>query len=77
MELSVDRRRVVDVAEAHAPFGLRHLVLVLDGPGARALADSGALRSVLPARSSVPPILFEVRDIEAVRSSLGLGSSVT
>jgi hypothetical protein len=74
IELSLDRRRVVDVAEAEAPFGLRHLVLVLDGPGSRALADSGALRSVLPARASVPPILFEIRDVDGVRASLGLGS---
>lgn len=66
-ELSVDRRRIVDVAQEPRANGLYTLFLILDGPDARALGDSGALGSVTPAKNSVPPILFEVRDPERVR----------
>lgn len=64
IELSVDRRRIVDVADTRTTRGLHHLVLVLDAPESRALADSGALRQLAPARESVPPVLFELRDVE-------------
>jgi len=70
VELSVDRRRVVDVASQSAPRGLHHLFLVLDAPHSRALADSGALRPVLPSREPVPPVLFEVRDPGPLRELL-------
>ena len=66
-ELSVDRRRIVDVADTKAVRGLHHLFLVLDAPESRALADSGALRYLAPARESVPPVLFELRDVEKLK----------
>ncbi|HEY8428995.1 MAG TPA: hypothetical protein VIL20_11500, partial [Sandaracinaceae bacterium] len=46
------------------------LYLVLDGPDARALADSGALRTIAPSRDSVPPVLYELRDPGRLRSLL-------
>ena len=66
-ELSVDRRRIVDVAEEPRANGLYTLYLLLDGPDARALGDSGALGAVTPPKDRVPPILFEVRDPARVR----------
>jgi len=72
-ELSVDRHRIVEVADAPAPFGLSHLFLVLDAPQSKALADSGALRPLLPSREGVPPVLFDVRDGESVKALI-LGS---
>jgi len=66
-ELSVDRRRIVDVAESPGTRGSINLYLILDAPHARALADNGALGSLTPPRDSVPPILYEVRDIEGLR----------
>ncbi len=68
VELSVDRRRIVDVADTKAAGGLHHLFLVLDAPESRALADSGALRHLAPARESVPPVLFELRDVENLKA---------
>jgi hypothetical protein len=65
-ELSLDRARIVDVADQPAPRGLRHLFLVLDAPGSRALSVSGALGPILPPRDRVPPVLFELRDSDAV-----------
>ncbi|MEM1414696.1 MAG: hypothetical protein AAGH15_07340 [Myxococcota bacterium] len=70
VELSVERAHVVDVALRPAGRGLHHLFLVLDTPRSRALADSGALAPVLPARDRVPPVLFELRDAGAVRDAL-------
>lgn len=61
-ELSLDRARIVDVAETRGWRGLTNLHLVLDGPDARALADSGALRIIAPSRDSVPPVLYDLRD---------------
>lgn len=66
-ELSVDRWRIVDVADQPGPRGLSHLFLVLDAPGSRALAVSGALGPLLPARDGVPPVFFELRDSDQVR----------
>lgn len=66
-ELSLDRRRIVDVADTPAWRGLHHLFLVLDAPQSRALADSGALGPVLPSRDSVPPVLYDLRDVENVK----------
>jgi hypothetical protein len=74
-ELSLDRKRIVDVADAPASGGLYNLFLVLDAPHSRALADSGALRTVTPARDSVPPILYEVSDVEGVKSLILARSS--
>ncbi len=70
VELSLDRARVVDVAERSAPLGLVHLYLVLDGPRSRALAVSGAMNPLPPARAVVPPVLFDLRNTEAVRAAL-------
>ncbi len=69
IELSLDRERVVDVAET-SWRGLTTLYLVLDGPEAKALADSGALGTIAPSRDSVPPVLYELRDPSGVRSLL-------
>lgn len=70
VELSVDRRRIVDVATKLAFGGQSHLFLVLDAPHSRALADSGALKPVLPSRDAVPPVLFELEDADGVRAVL-------
>jgi hypothetical protein len=69
-ELSIDRARIVDVAETPGWRGLTTLYLVLDGPEAKALADSGALRTIAPSRDSVPPVLYELRDPSGLRSLL-------
>lgn len=69
-ELSLDRGRIVDVAETTGWRGLTTLYLVLDGPDARALADSGALKVIAPSRDSVPPVLYELRDPGDLRSLL-------
>lgn len=66
-ELSLDRARIVDVAETPGWRGLTNLHLVLDGPDARALADSGALRLIAPSRDAVPPVLYDLRDPAIVR----------
>jgi len=66
-ELSVDRKHIVDLADAPTMRGLHNVFLVLDGPGSRALADSGALGPFTPARDAVPPVLYELRDVEALR----------
>jgi len=66
-ELSVDRRRIVDLADTRAARGLHHVFLVLDAPESRALADSGALGKLTPARDAVPPVLYELRDVQALR----------
>lgn len=64
IELSVDRRRIVDVAEAPANSGTHHLYLVLDAPHSKALADSGALAVLSPPAAQVPPVLYELRDVD-------------
>ena len=69
-ELSLDRGRIVDVAETPGWRGLTNLYLVLDGPDARALADSGALRVIPPSRDSVPPVLYDLRDPAGLRTLL-------
>jgi len=69
-ELSLDRGRIVDVAETPGWRGLTNLHLVLDGPDARALADSGALRVIAPSRDSVPPVLYDLRDPAGLRTLL-------
>lgn len=69
-ELSLDRKRIVDVAEAPSWRGSSTLFLILDAPEARALADSGALGPITPSRDTVPPILYELRDPSALRDEL-------
>jgi hypothetical protein len=69
-ELSVDRRRIVDVAEQPSTGGLGNLYLILDGPRANALDDSGAMGLLSPPRSAVLPVLYEVRDSELFRRLL-------
>lgn len=64
-ELSVDRDRIVDVASTRAPMGRRHLHLVLESAGGRALAASGAFALFAPAREPVPPVLYEIGAPEA------------
>ncbi len=74
-ELSVDRRRIVDVAEQPSTGGLSNLYLILDGPQARALDDNGALGLLSsPPRATVAPVLYEVRDRELFRRLLFPGS---
>ncbi|HEX7479529.1 MAG TPA: hypothetical protein VF331_17120 [Polyangiales bacterium] len=74
-ELSVDRRRIVDVADQPSTGDLSNLYLILDGPRARALADNGALGMLSPPRGTVPPVLYEVRDRELFRRLLFPGST--
>jgi hypothetical protein len=69
-ELSVDRSRIVDVAEQSNGSELSDLYLILDGPRANALDVSGALGLFTPPRASVPPVLYEVRDRELFRKML-------
>jgi hypothetical protein len=66
-ELSVDRRRIVDVADTRTFRGLHNVFLVLDAPESRALADSGALSHIPPPRDSVQPVLYELRDVELLK----------
>ena len=68
VELSVDRKQIVDVATQPAGGGLQHLFLMLDAPQSRAISDSGALSPLLPARAAVPPVLFEIREADHVRN---------
>jgi len=70
-ELSLDRSRVFDVAELRSIAGLRHVFFILDGPEGRALGDSGALHGLLPSRDAVPPILYDLRDVGALRVLFG------
>jgi hypothetical protein len=70
IELSVDRRRIVDVADLPSTAGSRNLHLILDAPDARALEDSGALGLLSPPRATVPPVLYEVTELELVRKLL-------
>lgn len=67
-ELTIDRRCIVDAAIAPIGGGLHHVYLMLDSPRSRALADSGALAPGVPSREEVPPVLYEVRDAEALRT---------
>ncbi|GAB4208682.1 MAG: hypothetical protein OHK0013_27350 [Sandaracinaceae bacterium] len=70
-ELSLDRSRIFDVAELRSLLGLRHVFFILDGPDGRALGDSGALSGLLPSRDLVPPVLFDLRDVAALRALFG------
>jgi len=69
-ELSLDRRRIVDIAELPSSRGLTNLHLILDAPDARALEDSGALGILSPPRATVPPVLYEVQEPELLRELL-------
>jgi hypothetical protein len=70
VELSVDRRRIVDVAALPSTPGCCNLHLILDAPDARALDDNGALGLLPPPRATVPPVLYEVTDQELLRELL-------
>jgi hypothetical protein len=69
-ELSVDRRRIVDMAELPSTRGSRNVHLILDAPDARALEDSGALGLLAPPRATVPPVLYELLEPELLRELL-------
>jgi uncharacterized membrane protein YfcA len=69
-ELSVDRHRIVDVAELPSTGGSCNLHLILDAPDARALEASGALGLLPPPRAVVPPVLYEISESELLRSVL-------
>jgi hypothetical protein len=69
-ELSVDRRRIVDVASAPLSAGLYNAYLILDAPNARALDDSGALSMIEPPRALVAPVLYELRELTMLRQIL-------
>jgi hypothetical protein len=69
-ELSIDRRRIVDVAEVPSSNGSLNLHLILDAPDARALEDNGALGLMTPPRATVPPVLYELVDIEELKALL-------
>jgi hypothetical protein len=66
IELSLDRKTIVDVAVVPVADGSRHVFLILDAPEARALSDSGALMPMPPARDIVPPVLYELKDTDQV-----------
>jgi hypothetical protein len=70
-ELSLDRSRIFDVAELRTVFGRKHVFFILDGPEGRALGDSGALSGLLPARDLVPPVLYDLDDVGALRTLFG------
>lgn len=65
-ELSLDRSAIADVIAVRASDGCHDVFLLLDAPDARALAVSGALTRLGPARELVPPVLFGLRDAESV-----------
>jgi len=70
-ELSIDRRRIVDVADMPTNGGYSNLVLILDGPNGKALDDSGAMMSFSgPPRAAVAPVLYEITDPQRVRDLL-------
>lgn len=69
-ELSLDRKRIFDIAEAPSWRGVCNVFLILDGPGGRALEGSGAFSGLTPSRDLVPPILYELRDTERLRDLL-------
>jgi hypothetical protein len=69
-ELSVDRKRIFDVADVPTFGGAHNLFLILDGPQGRALSDNGALSALPPSRSLVPPVLYEVSEVEPLRHLL-------
>lgn len=69
-ELSVDRKRIVDVASAPVAAGLHNAYLILDAPNARALEDSGALSMIEPPRAMVAPVLYELRELARLREIL-------
>jgi hypothetical protein len=69
-ELSVDRRRIVDVADLPSTAGSRNIHLILDAPNARALEDNGALGLLSPPRATVPPVLYEITELELLRELL-------
>lgn len=69
-ELSVDRRRIVDVAELPSTAGSANVHLILDSEDACALEDNGALGLLPPPRATVPPVLYEVTELELLRELL-------
>jgi hypothetical protein len=76
-ELSVDRHRIVDVAELPSTAGSRNLHLILDAPDARALEASGALGLWPPPRAVVAPVLYEITEYELLRAMLLMRPSST
>jgi len=74
-ELSLPRRRIVDVAQTRGWRGLTNLHFVLDGPEARALFASGALGVFTPSRDAVLPVLFDLEDTKDLCALLGARSS--
>jgi len=67
-ELHLDRSRIVDVIDAPAEKGLRHVFLVLDGPRARAVAASGAFGE--SSVGGLQPVLRRIADVDAVQAIL-------
>ncbi|MBN1655369.1 MAG: hypothetical protein JXA30_16505 [Deltaproteobacteria bacterium] len=71
VELSIDRKRIVDLALVRSTAGSTNLHLILDGPYSRALDDNGALSLFAsPPRAAVPPVLYEIREPELIRDLL-------
>lgn len=64
VELHLDREQIVDVIDAPAHGGRRHLFLVLDGKGARAFAPSGAFGE--EPSGALVPVLELVEDPDSV-----------
>jgi hypothetical protein len=70
VELSLDRARIVDLVARRGARGLWHAFFILDGPEGRALADGGALGTLLPSRVTVPPIFWELGELTTLRKVL-------
>jgi len=73
VELSLERRRIVDAALTPAGEGRHNIFLMLDAPRGRALAIGGALSRISPPRDAVQPVLYSVADAEGLLPLL-LGS---
>lgn len=70
VELSIDRRQIVDLVASETRAGLWDAFLMLDSPRGRALGVSGALGPFLPSRDGVPPILYAIRDLDGLKRHL-------
>jgi len=69
-ELSVDRRRIVDIIDVPSTGGSRTVHLILDAPQSRAIDDSGLFSNGVPPRATVPPVLYEIKELELFRNIL-------
>lgn len=70
-ELSIERTRIVDLADVPSTAGSHNLYIILDGPSSKALELNGVLSSfATPPRAAVLPVLYEIREPELIRDLL-------